>query len=154
MILFGLAIGFLIPVGKPVSRAAEVAPPYDRPYEVRHDTILARAANGHFYTDALVNGKQVRFVVDTGATNIALTLDDARTAGIQVDPSKFEVVGTGASGAVTAQVVSLAEVDLVGKRAQGVKAMVLQGLEVSLLGQNYLRQLRSVEINADTMTLH
>jgi predicted aspartyl protease len=36
---------------------------------------------------------------------------------------------------------------------RGLKGVVLQGLEVSLLGQNYLRQLHSVEINADTMTL-
>ena len=51
------------------------------------------------------------------------------------------------------QEVSLSEVSLDGKRAYGVKGVVLQGLAVSLLGQNYLRQLRGVQIDGDTMTL-
>ena len=74
-------------------------------------------------------------------------------AGIKVDPTQFRIVGTGASGAVTGQEVNLDEVELDGKRVRDLKGVVLQGLAVSLLGQNYLRQLHSVEISADTMTL-
>jgi aspartyl protease family protein len=151
MIVAGLGIGLMVPVGKraPVAQAATEG----KPAEVARDTRLARAANGHFYTDAFVNRKTIHFIVDTGATDVALTIDDARMAGIKVDPAKFEVVGTGASGAVMGQAVSLDEVDLDGKRVRDIKGVVLQGLAVSLLGQNYLRQLHSVEISADTMTL-
>jgi aspartyl protease family protein len=73
--------------------------------------------------------------------------------GLKFDPAHFEVVGTGASGAVMGQEVSLNEVSLDGKRAYGIKGVVLQGLAVSLLGQNYLRQLHGVQIDGDTMTL-
>ena len=153
MIAGGLVIGFTIPMGNraPVAQAesANSKPAPDAP----RGTKLARAGNGHFYTDAYVNRKTIHFVVDTGATDVALTIDDARMAGIKVDPTQFRIVGTGASGAVTGQEVNLDEVELDGKRVRGLKGVVLQGLAVSLLGQNYLRQLHSVEISADTMTL-
>ena len=153
MIAIGLAIGFTVPMRKRVQPPAQAVATSDRPREVVRETRLARYPNGHFYTEAFVNGKTVRFIVDTGATDVALTLDDARVAGIQVDPAKFEVVGVGASGAVMGQNVSLSEVNLEGKRVRDIRGVVLQGLTVSLLGQNYLRQLHSVEITSDTMTL-
>lgn len=151
MILIGSAIGFLWPVEKRGTSAAAAADPED--YVKPHDTTLARASNGHFYADALVNKKMIHFVVDTGATDVALTIDDARLLGLGVEPEHFKVVGTGASGAVMGQEVSLNEVSLDGKRAYGLKGVVLQGLAVSLLGQNYLRQLHGVQIDGDTMTL-
>jgi aspartyl protease family protein len=117
------------------------------------ETVLERGMGGHFFTVANINGEPIRFVVDTGATDVALTMDDARRAGIAIDPSKFEVVGTGASGDVRGQVVELNEVDLDGKKASGIHGVVLEGLTVSLLGQNYLRQLDSVSISGDKMTL-
>jgi aspartyl protease family protein len=152
MIVIGSAIGFLWPIekrGAPAAAAADAEETYVKP----HDTTLARAANGHFYADALVNKKMVHFVVDTGATDVALTIEDAHLLGLKFDPAHFEVVGTGASGAVMGQEVSLNEVSLDGKRAYGIKGVVLQGLAVSLLGQNYLRQLHGVQIDGDTMTL-
>ena len=152
MILTGAVIGFLWPMGKQPAPAA-TATDAENSYVKPHDTVLARASNGHFYTDAFVNKKTVHFVVDTGATDVALTIDDARMAGIKVDPDHFRIVGTGASGAVMGQEVSLNEVSLDGKRAYGLKGVVLQGLTVSLLGQNYLRQLHGVQIDGDTMTL-
>lgn len=151
MIILGAAVGFLWPVGK---QAAPAAQPNDEDsYMKPHETTLARASNGHFYTDIFVNKKMIHFVVDTGATDVALTLDDARMAGISFDPSHFQVVGMGASGDVMGQEVSLHEVSLDGKRAYDIRGVVLQGLPVSLLGQNYLRQLHGVQIDGDTMTL-
>jgi len=151
MLILGATIGFLWPVGKQAAPAAQ--PEDDQSYVKPHETLLARASNGHFYTDAFVNKKMVHFVVDTGATDVALTLDDARMAGIKFDPSHFQVVGMGASGEIMGQEVSLREVSLDGKRAFDIKGVVLQGLPVSLLGQNYLRQLHMVQIDGDTMTL-
>jgi aspartyl protease family protein len=80
MILIGGAIGCLMPIGRQAAPAAEAAgnPPPEKP----HETKLTRWSNGHFYTDAYVNKKTIHFVVDTGATDVALTEADARMAGV------------------------------------------------------------------------
>ena len=150
--VIGIAIGLALPGAKraPVAAApAAAAAPADQPRE----TVLERENNGHFFTVADVNGEPIKFVVDTGATEVALTQDDARRAGIKFDPSQFDVVGTGASGAVRGQEVQLEDVVLDGKRVSGIHALVLDGLTISLLGQNYLRRLDSVSISGDKMTL-
>jgi len=150
MIPIGGAIGYLMPISRQTASAVAAT---EQTSEKPRETKLTRWSSGHFYTDAYVNKKTIHFVVDTGATDVALTEADARMAGIKFDPSQFHVVGTGASGAVMGQEVNLDEVDLDGKRARDLKGVVLQGLEVSLLGQNYLRQLHGVQIDGDTMTL-
>ncbi len=81
-----------------------------------------------------MNGQSVRFLVDTGASEIALTEDDARKAGIAVDPQKYELIGHGASGMVRGQYVELQQIDVGGiqrKRCQGGRRA---GRDVSLLG--------------------
>lgn len=156
----GLAIGLALPGGPraPVPVPAEVrtpavsAPPA-RPADPPRDTVIARGANGHFIAFADVNSEPVRFVVDTGATTVALTTDDANRVGVAFDPNRFAVIGEGASGAVRGQEVVLRDVVLDGKRVEDVHAVVLDGLGVSLLGQNFLRHLDSVSISGDTMTL-
>ena len=148
----GIAIGIAWPGAKPKAAAAPpalAAALGDAP----RPTVIERQDNGHFFTVADVNGEPIRFVVDTGATTVALTEDDARRAGVAFDPSQFEVVGSGASGAVRGQEVELKDVVLDGKRVSGIHALVLDGLTISLLGQNYLRHLDSVAISGDTMTL-
>lgn len=114
---------------------------------------LTRGADGHFTTHVDVNGQPVAMLVDTGASTVALTVADAQRLGLPVDPSSFTVVGSGASGPTLGQVVTLDDVAVGGRHVAGVEAVVLQGLDRSLLGQAYLRRLDTVEINGDTMTL-
>src|SRR5689334_9050019 len=52
-------------------------------------TRIRRAPNGHFFVNALVNGQPVRFLVDTGATTVALTVEDARRVGVPFDQASF-----------------------------------------------------------------
>lgn len=118
------------------------------------ETVLERQPDGHFYADAQVNGRSVRFMVDTGATSIALTREDAARAGVDFDPSRFVVVGSGASGPVRGQRVKIADMRLDLKQAANVDAAVLdEGLSVSLLGQSFLSRLGSVQIERDRMIL-
>ncbi|MDB5677819.1 TIGR02281 family clan AA aspartic protease [Sphingomonas bacterium] len=147
----GILIGIMLPGSKPKAAppAALAATVTDQP----HETVLEREDNGHFFTVADVNGEPIKFVVDTGATTVALTEDDARRAGVAFDPGQFDVVGSGASGAVRGQEVELKDVVLDGKRVSDIHALVLDGLTISLLGQNYLRHLDSVSISGDKMTL-
>jgi aspartyl protease family protein len=151
----GIAIGLALPGGKPKAIAA--APPPlvagETARDTPRETVLERGGNGHFYTVADVNGEPIKFVVDTGATVVALTMSDARRIGINFDPGSFEVVGSGASGDVRGTEVLLKDVVLDGKRVSDIHALVLEGLTISLLGQNYLRHLDNVSISGDTMKL-
>jgi aspartyl protease family protein len=115
--------------------------------------ILERAPDGHFYADARVNGASVRFLVDTGASGVALAQEDARRAGIPISPSSFQVIGRGASGEVRGESVVLERVSLGHKDAQNLPGVILEGSEQSLLGQNFLRSFESVSIADDRMVL-
>jgi aspartyl protease family protein len=143
--IIGIAIGLAWPVSRPVAAPAVAGAP--------EPTVLEREGNGHFVAFAEVNGQTTRFLVDTGATTVALTVADARRAGFEVDPRNFYPVGTGASGQVRGQEVMLTSVALGGKRVERVGGVVLEGGSVSLLGQSFLRHLDHVEISGDRMTL-
>jgi aspartyl protease family protein len=118
------------------------------------ETVLARAADGHFYADMDVNGRTIRFLVDTGAGTVALTRDDAMRAGISFDTARFRAIGTGASGQVKGQPVLIRELAMGGERATHVPAVVLDsGLPISLLGQSFLARFDSVRIEGDRMVL-
>ena len=114
---------------------------------------LERNSDRHFYADADVNGKPVRFLVDTGASEIALTEDDAKKAGIYVDPSKYELIGQGASGIVRGQYIDLNQIELGGIRESNARAVVVQGANVSLLGQPFLENVDEIVIRKGEMVL-
>lgn len=145
------------PVGAPSASAPTAAPTVAyRPGEPMLSvgaTELKRADNGHFNASVAVNGQAVEMVVDTGATAVALSVDDARRLGLAFDPAAFQVVGTGASGPVRGQALVLDDVAVDGRHVGRVEAVVLEGLDRSLLGQSYLRRLEQVRIDGDTMTL-
>jgi aspartyl protease family protein len=113
---------------------------------------LDRASDGHFYADVRVNGTPVKFMIDTGASGIALTREDARRAGVALS-SMDQVVGSGASGEVTGQFVTLSRVNLGTKEVRGVEAAVLNGGTQSLLGQSFLSQFGSISIERNKMML-
>jgi aspartyl protease family protein len=149
VVLAGLVIGLAWPSGDK-SPAAELATSDGE----RGETVLERESNGHFYTHAKVNDDElVHFVVDTGATVVALTIDDARRLGISVDPAQFTVVGEGASGLVRGKEVMLKSVEVDGKRVENVSGVVLEGSRLSLLGQAYLSRMGEVEMSGDYMVL-
>lgn len=117
--------------------------------------VLKREVDGHFYADAEVNGSGVHFLVDTGATAIALTGDDARSLGLHWNDSDLQPVARGASGPVEGIPVMLNSVELGGVRANSVPAAIIpEGLDVSLLGQSFLSRAQSIKINGDTMELN
>lgn len=114
---------------------------------------LQRNSNGHFYADVQVNSQPIHMLIDTGATGIALSRDDARAAGIATSIGMNDVVGKGADGDIHGEWVMVDRVTLGPRTAENVPAMVLNGGEQSLLGQSFLKQFAAVEIHGDTMTL-
>jgi len=109
--------------------------------------------NGHFYADVEINGAPVHMLVDTGASGIALSRDDARSAGVATSIGMNDVVGQGADGSVHGEYVTLDRVRLGETEAHGLEAIVLNSGEQSLLGQEFLSKFDSVEIHGDTMVL-
>jgi aspartyl protease family protein len=123
------------------------------PSEPRKVTELERSSSGHFYTHAKVNGQLVRFLVDTGATGVALTVADAERVGIDVNPASFEIVGEGAAGPVRGQLIKLDSVEVEGKLVNDVSGAVLEGSNLSLLGQSYLTRMGEVQMSGEYMIL-
>src|SRR4029453_11216933 len=68
---------------------------------------LHRDPNGHFYADVQVNGSTLHMLVDTGASDIALSREDARSAGLATSIGMHEVVGRGADGDVHGESATL-----------------------------------------------
>lgn len=114
---------------------------------------LWRADDGLFYVDAEINGAPVRFLVDTGASMIVLTADDARRVGAA--PVDYSLSADTAAGKSKMAKVTLANMRVGATSAEAVPAAVAQQeLGVSLLGQNWLSHLASVTIEGDRMILN
>jgi aspartyl protease family protein len=144
-----IAGGATLGVFWPLSKSAPPSSTATQAIEVT----LERSDDRHFYANAEVNGHPVRFLVDTGASEIALTEDDARKIGLQVDPSKYELIGQGASGIVRGQYVDLANIQLGSIQEKDAKAVVVQGANVSLLGQPFLENIDEIVIRKGEMVL-
>src|SRR6476620_598988 len=130
ILIFGFGIGFLVPGRSPTSsgNAHRVTTPSEPP----RATELERTSSGHFYTYAKVNGELVRFVVDTGADVVALTVDDAERLGIPVNPANFQVIGEGACGPLRGEPVTIDSVEVDGKLVNDVDGVVLADSSLSL----------------------
>lgn len=146
----GLLIGFLLPSGRPEPVEAAIAAP-----GTPHKVVLTRGSTGHFFTDAKVNGKPgVKFIVDTGASMVALTVRDAETIGIKVDPNEFEIIGEGASGPVRGQAIMIESIDVDGIVARNVRGVILADSNLSLLGQSFLANVDQVSMSGEYLSLN
>lgn len=108
---------------------------------------VPRDGRGHFQVEARVDGRRVGFMVDTGASAIALTERDARRLGIHPASNDFTVRVRTANGVVKAAPVTLNSVDVGGLVVRDVQALVVAGtgLSENLLGLSYLTRLKRFE---------
>jgi aspartyl protease family protein len=127
---------------------------FDNDQEETGQVILARQADGHFYANADVDGNDVRFLIDTGASGIALTGADADALAIPWDETDLVLVGRGVSGDVYGKHIILKSVRVGDFEVRDVPAAIIpNGLDVSLLGQSFLGKIGTVNIAGDRMTL-
>jgi aspartyl protease family protein len=118
----------------------------------RQQVTLAADRHGHFVTDGAVNGNPVRFLVDTGATSIALPGRDAVRLGLDYRKGARGMTQT-ANGPVVVYRVILDRVRLGGIELQVVEAVVIeQGLDMALLGMSFLNRVE-MRREGQTMTL-
>lgn len=114
---------------------------------------IDRSPDGHFYAEVSINGTPVNILVDTGASAVALSRDDARRVGLAISARMDGIVGQGASGDVRGEYALIDRIDLGNASAEDLPAIVLDTGQQSLLGQNFLQEFDSVEIKGDKMLL-
>jgi aspartyl protease family protein len=136
------------PVVAPVPSPAQPAPMNGG------DFTLTRAPDGHFYTDAQVNGTVIRFLVDTGASSVALSKADAAKIGLQFTDADFTETGQGAGGALSLKPILIDRIIVGTTDAANVEGVIVNSdMKVSLLGQSWLKRVGTVEIKSDRMVL-
>ncbi|MBX9804598.1 MAG: TIGR02281 family clan AA aspartic protease [Alphaproteobacteria bacterium] len=114
---------------------------------------FTRAEGGHFYVEALVNGTPIHFMVDTGATRIALTQEDAKRAGFDVDNLPYSELIHTANGDTMAAPVYLNEFKIGPIVMTDLSASVNKNLSThSLLGMNFLKKLKGFKIEGNRLT--
>lgn len=110
--------------------------------------------DGHFHLVADLNGQPVRFVVDTGASSLALSARDASRAGIDLDRLVYAGQAQTANGMVRTATVRLDRVEIGEIRDENVPAVVIEGDPgVSLMGMDYLRRFARVGFEGNTLVL-
>ncbi len=142
-----LAIGFYDPLKRQLLN--------DEPLQIDENTVAIDASrDGHFYAVLEINGQDVEFVVDTGATELVLSKQDADRAGIDLDGLTFNRPASTANGQVMGAYVRLNSVRLGPFTDYDIPATVNGGeLRTSLLGMAYLNRYRGFEVDGNRMYL-
>jgi aspartyl protease family protein len=113
---------------------------------------MASDANGHFMAEGLINGKPARFMVDTGATTMAMSLADAVKLGVDYRKGQPIQVGT-ANGMATGYALKLHSVRIGDVEVYDVDAVVTQQrMPFVLLGNSFLNRFQ-MRRDADVMVL-
>jgi len=115
---------------------------------------LRRQNDGHFHARATVNGATVQFLIDTGASVVTLSRDDAERAGLNPDALSYSNRFQTANGTAFGAPVRIARMSIGSIVVTDVRAAVMdRGLSGSLLGMSFLERLSSFSVEGDTLTL-
>ncbi len=116
---------------------------------------VARAFNGDFDVTAEINGARVSMVLDTGASSVVLTREDAKAAGLPLEVLAYTVNIDTANGRTRAAPVVLDRIAIGGLVERSIEALVAQPgqLKTSLLGMSFLNRLQSWEVRGDRLVL-
>ena len=122
------------------------------PRPAAREVVITAGPGGHFTAPGAINGRQVRFMVDTGATLVALSRDDAARLGIDLAGARSAMTQT-ANGPVPVQLVTLTSVRVGNLELVNVGAAVVpQPMPLVLLGNSFLARLQMKREN-DVMRL-
>jgi aspartyl protease family protein len=114
------------------------------------EIVIPRSRNGHYFVEGSINGHPITFMVDTGATTVAIDAQAARAAGL---PKGYAATFSTASGQAPGETVPRQSVTVGGLRIDDITIAVISGVgEVGLLGQNILRHLEVTQ-SGDQMIL-
>jgi aspartyl protease family protein len=118
-------------------------------------TALKAGQNGHFIVKAEINGRNVKVLVDTGASAVALSYEDAKDIGLHPGSLDYNVPVSTANGVVKAAGVNLDKVEIDGVRVSDVQGLVMpEGvMRGSLLGMSFLSKLQSFKVEDGVLYL-
>ncbi len=118
-------------------------------------TELKAGQLGHFIVTAEINGRNVKVMVDTGASAVALSYEDARDIGLRPANLDYNVPVSTANGLTKAAGVNLDKVEIDGVRVSDVQGLVLpEGvMNGSLLGMSFLSKLKSFKVEDGVLYL-
>ena len=109
---------------------------------------------GQFFVQGRVNRGSVNFLIDTGASTVALTIEDARKSGLKPEGLTYNIPVNTANGVTYAARANLDEVRVGGIRLRDIEALVVKdGLHISLLGMTFLGELQKVEATPQQLML-
>ena len=115
---------------------------------------VSKSPDGHYWAEADVNGRAVHLLVDTGATAVALTAEDAKRLGFDPKGLDYSYRVSTANGQARAARIKLASVSVAGAEVENVDALVIdRGLQTSLLGMTYLGRLSQFEATPSALIL-
>lgn len=116
--------------------------------------VLPAAEDGHYWALGQTDGGELRLLVDTGATRVSLTREDAERLGLILTDDAFTETVATAAGAALAAPVTLDWLAVGPTRIENVEAVVIRdGLGHSLLGMSYLNRLEAFGVEAGSMRL-
>ena len=123
-------------------RAVNMARRPGRTLNIPHD------ARGHFATEGRIKGQRIGFMVDTGASVVALNESSAARFGLRPSPGDYNATVTTANGTIKAARAKIAMLDVGGLVVRDVDAMVLpdEALSENLLGLSFLKKLKRFRI--------
>ena len=132
-----------------VTSAQVVAPSGNRNFSIPRDF------RGHFLTEARIDGQRIGFMVDTGASVVALNETSAARVGLRPSRGDYNATVTTANGTIKAARTRLAMIDVGGLVVRDVEAMVLpdSALSENLLGLSFLSKLKRFEYANGQMVL-
>lgn len=157
LISFGIAPKFQdeeadIAVLEPVTVATATPQPAVSPGS--RAAFIDKENDGHFWTRADVGGTQVKFMVDTGASIVALTYFDAQRLGLKPEELDFDSEIRTAGGLTYGAPVTLPSIRVGRVIIKDVPAVILRTeLEQSLLGMTFLGELHSYEVRQGQMII-
>ncbi|WP_375588254.1 TIGR02281 family clan AA aspartic protease [Hoeflea alexandrii] len=160
VMILGLATGWLYQdqAKEAVLRVAGGLAP-GRPVTVSDEkgqaVLIRKSLNGHFEAAGDVNGQPVNFLIDTGATSIALSHRDALSIGFTEGELNYSLIINTANGQARAAPVRLDSVAIGTVERRGLRATVAEPgrLDQSLLGMNFISSLTAFEMRRDEVIL-
>lgn len=152
------------PAEEPDDQQEEEEPEYrDEPEEVDEQSessgdgdelVLNAGAGGHYFVDAAINGEGVHFLVDTGASLVALSRTDAEKLGIDLEELKFTGRAKTANGIARVAPIMLSEIEIGDNVVENVPAAVIDAqMDISLLGMSFLKRLSGFEIKDNQLIM-
>jgi len=138
-----------------MAKTAAIAIPQDTAPAGIRSVSIPRDPRGHFQTEARIDGQRIGFMVDTGASVIALNEKSAARFGLRPSPADYKTNVSTANGTIKAARTRLAMVEIDGLIVRDVDAMVLpdEALSENLLGLSFLSKLKRFEYANGKMVL-